>query len=478
MYDFLLRKEENAGEAYYDLLLYALLETIIRQRHNYPAALCRKICAIFYLQSKHHDQARVLLRGCHIMDAAFGEHGVNALLRNILQGVTDGDKAHSKALLYFAKRSSFAARGLEHDMGAGPGRARFVLGRSMTAAVVHAQELIQDIAISLIEAERSNKLPVLVHYNGANRFTSDSYMCPAFFLDRVLASQSSERRVKATKKKFSTYEIGSPAFALNPRAYALRGVSPDDQKGCHMIGCIQPDLPGSHLFLICGHSCCEVCFAKSPRCRDCLYHATVRIEHVATKEQDTQCTRLIGVHELHETALSKQEQAELAEEEIDPDDADDNTGHPDDLGGDDYQGGGLIAKSIKNCERLVGAALKLAQTHRAAAELNFPAGIPAEAAANAHTAAAELNFPAGIPAEAAADAHTAAAELNFPAGIPAEAPANVNALAGIPGKPPSVTSSTLFKLYSSSPSSTTKYLYSTPPHTHTHPLSSLHWYTS
>ena len=72
LYDFLLRAEVNAGEAYYDMLLYALLEAIIRQRHNYPAALIRKISAVFYLQSKHHDQARVLLRGCHIMDAAFG----------------------------------------------------------------------------------------------------------------------------------------------------------------------------------------------------------------------------------------------------------------------------------------------------------------------------------------------------------------------------------------------------------------------
>ena len=81
-----------------------------------------------------------------------------------------------------------------------------------------------------------------------------------------------------------------------------------------------------------------------------------------------------------------------------------NTGHPDLQAGDDSQSGsrGLIAKSIKNCERLVGAALKLAQAHRAPVELNFPAGIPAEAAAN------------------------------------------VNALAGIPGKRPSVTHSTLF----------------------------------
>ena len=68
--------------------------------------------------------------------------------------------------------------------------------------------------------------------------------------------------------------------------------------------------------------------------------------------------------------------------------ADDNTGHP---GGEDDQGGsgGLIEKSIKNCERLVGAALKLAQAH-IAAELNIPAGIPAEAAAN-------VDALAGIP---------------------------------------------------------------------------------
>ena len=69
--------------------------------------------------------------------------------------------------------------------------------------------------------------------------------------------------------------------------------------------------------------------------------------------------------------------------------ADDNTGHP---GGEDDQGGsgGLIEKSIKNCERLVGAAFELAQTHRAA-ELNIPAGImPAEAAA-------DFNALAGIP---------------------------------------------------------------------------------
>ncbi len=142
LYDFLLRTEENAGEAYYDLLLYALLETIIRQRHNYPAAISRKISAIFYLQSKQHDQARVLLRGCHIIDAAFGEHGVNALLRNILQGVTDGNEAHKKALIYFAKRSSPSGCGLARDMGANPHRGKFVLGRSMTEAVVHAQELI------------------------------------------------------------------------------------------------------------------------------------------------------------------------------------------------------------------------------------------------------------------------------------------------------------------------------------------------
>ena len=60
--------------------------------------------------------------------------------------------------------------------------------------------------------------------------------------------------------------------------------------------------------------------------------------------------------------------------------ADDNTGHP---GGEDDQGGsgGLIEKSIKNCERLVGPALELAQAH-IAAELNIPAGIPAEAAAD------------------------------------------------------------------------------------------------
>ena len=57
--------------------------------------------------------------------------------------------------------------------------------------------------------------------------------------------------------------------------------------------------------------------------------------------------------------------------------------------------------------------------------------------------------------------------LPHPMDVTAEAAANVNALAGIPGKPPSVTS-TLFKLYRSSPSSTTKYLYSPPPPPHTH----------
>ena len=68
--------------------------------------------------------------------------------------------------------------------------------------------------------------------------------------------------------------------------------------------------------------------------------------------------------------------------------AEDNTGHP---GGEDDQGGsgGLIEKSIKNCERLVGADLELVQAH-IAAELNIPAGIPAEAAA-------DFNALAGIP---------------------------------------------------------------------------------
>ena len=75
LYDFLLRAK-GAGEDYYKVLLFALLETIIRQRHNYPAALCRKIAAVLYLNLKNHDQARVLLRGCHIIDAAFGEHGM------------------------------------------------------------------------------------------------------------------------------------------------------------------------------------------------------------------------------------------------------------------------------------------------------------------------------------------------------------------------------------------------------------------
>ena len=373
LYDFLLRAEGNAGEAYYDLLLYALLETIIRQRHNYPAALCRKISAIFYLQSKQHDQARVLLRGCHIMDAAFGEHGVNALLRNILQGVTDDDQGHTKALLYFAKRSSPAGCGLANDMGADPHRIKFVFGRSMTTAVVHAQTLIQDIAISLIGAELTNKLPVRVPYRGANRFTSNSYMCPAFFLDRVLEKHPLERQGKAKKMRFNTFQNGSSA-------YAMLGVSPDDRKGCHMIGCTQPNLPGGHLYLICGHSCCGVCFAKSPRCRDCLLQAAVRIEHVAKTERETQRTRLIDVTELHETALSKTEQEEQAEADLAEKDADadDNTGQAGAQAGEDDQGGSgsLIDLAKKKCQRLIQAALASTQAHRAAAIVNAFAGIP------------------------------------------------------------------------------------------------------
>ena len=180
LYDFLLRTEA-AGDEYYEQLLFALLETICRQRHNYPAALCRKISAILYLNLKKHDQARVLLRGCHLMDAAFGEHGVNALLRNILQGVTDADDALKKAMLYFAKRSSSKGRSLVAAFGANSSSPQYVLGRSMDVAVMHAQDLILDIAERLILAENVDELPERVLFKGGNRFTSDSYICPALF---------------------------------------------------------------------------------------------------------------------------------------------------------------------------------------------------------------------------------------------------------------------------------------------------------
>ena len=311
LYDFLLR-QEGAGEAYYQVLLFALLETIVRQRHNYPAALCRKIGAVLYLNLKNHDQARVLLKGCHIMDAAFGEHGVNALLRIILQGVTSTEQAIKKAKLHFAKRSSAVGRGVAHDLGSNHGSVKYVLGRSMDIAVVHAQNLLGAIVESLIGAENANKLPRRVKYTGAKRFKSDAYSLPAFFPDYVLDILPADRKLKAQNGKFPSHQIAAPAFALNARSYENRGVSPDERRGCHVKGCATVD--PLH-YLICGHSRCYTCFERSQHCSDCVEGAAKRIEHVAKVEAQTERERFITVKQLRETTLTAQEQAEADEAE-------------------------------------------------------------------------------------------------------------------------------------------------------------------
>ena len=304
LYDFLLR-QEGAGEAYYEVLLFALLETILRQRHNYPAALCRKIAAVLYLKLKNHDQARVLLKGCHVIDAAFGEHGINALLRNILQGVTSADEARTHAKLHFAKRSSAAGRGIVHDFGSN-GKVKYVLGRSMDVAVTKAQNLIGSIVESLIGAENADKLPRRVNFNGSKKFKSDAYQTPALFPDLVLAMLPEDRRLKAHKRKFPSHEVGAPAFALNARSFENRGISPDEKNGCHVKDCTA-GADDQLQYLICGHSRCQPCFARSQQCSDCVERAAKRIEHVAMTEAATERDRFITAVELRETSLSEEQ---------------------------------------------------------------------------------------------------------------------------------------------------------------------------
>ena len=309
LYDFLLRAEA-AGEAYYQVLLFALLETIIRQRHNYPAALCRKIAAVLYLNLKDHDQARVLLRGCHVIDAAFGEHGVNALLRIILQGVTSTEQAIHKAKLYFAKRTSEAGQGLLHDFGSKPRTPRYVLGRLMDEAVAKAQTLIGAIVESLIDAENTNQLPRRVPFVGKH-FKSDNYICDAFFPPAVLDILPKDRVAKAEEnRKFPSHQIGAPAWALNARSHDNRGISPDERQGCHVKGCAAT---APLHYLICGHSRCQPCFDRSQHCSDCVEGAAKRIEHVARVEEETERTRYINITELHDTTLTAQEQNEIDE---------------------------------------------------------------------------------------------------------------------------------------------------------------------
>ena len=310
LYDFLLR-QEGAGEAYYEVLLFALLETIVRQRHNYPAALCRKIGAVLYLNLKDHDQARVLLEGCHVMDAAFGEHGVNALLRIILQGVTSAEQALNKAKLHFAKRSSAVGRGVVHDFGSNQGSVKYALGRSMDVAVTHAQNLLGYIGENLIGAENANKLPRRVPFLGRH-FKSDNYICDAFFPLAVLNILPKDRVAKAENRKFPSHQIGAPAFALNARSHDNRGIAPDERHGCHVKDCAGID---PLQYLICGHSRCQPCFDRSQHCSDCVEGAAKRIEHVAKTEAETERDRFITVKELRETTLTVQEQAELEEAE-------------------------------------------------------------------------------------------------------------------------------------------------------------------
>jgi hypothetical protein len=273
-------------EKYVTALKYALLEAVVRQRHNYPPALFRKIDNYLYLLRSGHPLFNLLGTNCHTVDEAFGEGGVNALLHRWVRTIWCDVIARDTALRKFANRTDFGVREMVDAFVTPPTIKCPVTGRPMEEMVVFAAELIVDVLCRIVQAA-GPQLPYRVPKGNARpNHDTDAWICWALTND--------------TTTKLYSHEVASPAFALFP------GQSPDAPDGFQSLnGCNNSGCPGSRLTssrtMLCGHAFCEDC-CDLRDCPLCQRAFSTELRRMANVEKNTQQTRVIRLEELHVSA--------------------------------------------------------------------------------------------------------------------------------------------------------------------------------
>jgi hypothetical protein len=332
LYDVIFKSAKP--DEYYWGLTFALFEVILRQRHNYPDALLRKIDTFLYLQRTGHPLFNVLGRNCHVVDEAFGEGGVNALLHGWVRGIWSEVIARNTALRRFANRTDAGVRAAREGFVLPDTIRCSVTGRPMEDMIRIAMQIIVE-AIERLYAAQGNELPRLVAKGTARRtFRSDAWICRALTQDDT---------------KLFSHEFASPAWALfaEDKCTARPDVT-QSPNGCNVLGC-GGARDARLLTLECGHSICSSCNGNVIECTTCRNEYGRLLNNIVTTIRNTQLTRVIRVDELKMSAA--QSAPDLGEpiEEHEDDDGDEGGGGDGDGDGD---GGGDENATVADPDRL------------------------------------------------------------------------------------------------------------------------------
>jgi hypothetical protein len=302
LYDCVLKQKKH--EVYWWGLNFALLEVILRQRHNYPGGLFRKIDEKLYLHAVRHPLHEVLCTNVHVVDEAFGEGGVNALIHRWVRNIWSDAVARDTALRNFATRLEPGVRAMQEGFLNAAEPRCVVTGRPMEEMVQLAMLVIVELLEKIVNA-REAELPRRVPKGNARRkFSTDAWLCPTL-----------------CEGKLYSHEFASPAWALF--AEERRQRAPDgirSETRCNWPRC-RGRQAAQLLVLECGHAFCKDC-SDCTRCLICLEEIRRRLLEEGNAQELYVRTRVVNVDELHETDQKNAGSDDDGEDGEDDDDGD------------------------------------------------------------------------------------------------------------------------------------------------------------